>query len=141
MKVRNRELSGLLQGLKALDGLTDGSGRITTYFKHTSSFRMDLARNIRKVQAALDDYSQVRQRMVLSSHLTFEPNQVQGYVKPTMDESVKAQMEIMAFDAEEVKFEVPLKQIKHADLNLDKNDVPPSVLGLLMPIIEDEPQK
>jgi hypothetical protein len=125
----------LSQGLAALDGYDrtiegpDGERTVREFYKFEPLVGLAVARNANSLEPVARAYQDARNRLI-------RKHAGGGFkVDPGTQEAVAfAEDDRKILAAEET---VALVPIREADLKLDVNPIPPSVLGLLLPLLDD----
>jgi hypothetical protein len=132
LKLNLPEMHGLREALATLDGfervVRDGDrDRVVTQYYALGAARLDIARNMNKLKAALEAIDQAR--VALVRECKGGPGDLrQG--DPGWPRFV-AEFEAMANREEEIEF-IP---VKRDDLKLDQNEIPVTTLAALEAII------
>lgn len=131
IKVKNSQLNPILNALKNLDGkpVPVKSGEqvaiVNEPYQFSAKTRWNIVRNIKAVEGHVDDLEKTRIALVKS--FAKDGSEVS---KEDMPEFQKEFGELIAQECE-----VGVLMLKEEDLNLDKNDIPGSVLAHLLPLI------
>lgn len=122
----------VLAGLNSLDGkqeLTkDGTAIVTPYQFGSAKLRLAIQQNV----ARLNDLQQGVQKVQQEIFREVAGNATE--IKPNTAEFVRYQK--MILDAQQEPCNIELQRINAADLKLDKNEIPGSVLGALDKILD-----
>lgn len=139
MKIKTSQLQQVFESHVALDGsdrLGEKAGAqgtdkvIRVPYKFAGSVRLTIARNMRALKEAFEDYDKARAALVRQhapdGKEEIEPN------TPEMKAFAEAHKNL--WDSE---LDLPgVKEITEADLDLDKNTIPPTVLAGLFPVFQ-----
>lgn len=139
MKLQNKIIQTVFEAHAALDGsdrVAEKAGGVDTDkvirvpYKFGGAARLTIARNLRLLKDAFEDYDKARQGLVkqyaAEGKETVEPN------TPEMEAFLKAHAELWKAEVEVVG----LKPLTEVDLDLDKNTIPPTVLASLYPVFQ-----
>lgn len=133
LKITVEQAWTIFNGLKALDGyqdkLKDGE-RVTSInvsYKFGPGLRWAVAKNEIALQAVVETYQKAAraQHAELDSTRSLDPNSDAG--KSLAEADAKLASEITTVD---------LVRLKQAEFNLDKNEIPPSVLAAISAIVD-----
>lgn len=122
----------ILSGLNALDGkqemTKDGTAITTAYQFGSAKLRLAIQQNVARLNDLQQGLQKVQQEMF---------REVAGdatEIKPNTPEFIRYQK--MVLDAQQQPCNIELQRISAADLKLDKNEIPGSVLGALDKILD-----
>jgi len=132
----------LLQGLMELDGYLDGADKRVPY-KFNGATRMAIARMRRQLRALQEDYSEARNAALVeitngsgelkSLNGPFESREERDHTRAAIFEFARRDRELL-----NAPVDLDLASITVAQLALDDNPIPPSVLDVLGPILQEE---
>lgn len=128
MKLKVKTVVRTLNGLRALDGPSPGT------YKFAPAFVWKTAKNIIALEAVEAVFNKARQQLI---------KEVTGgvQIKPEELEGKREQIKLIADRVEELmeqEEEVVITKIAFDDLKLDANNIPPTVLADLGPILQME---
>jgi len=134
----------MLGGLAELDGYFNGAGDRRTPYKLDADTRLKIARARRVLRQVQDDYVEARNAalMELTDGLGELPSPAGPFENLAARATVRAQhLAFAARDREllgaELNGAADIGRVTVAALKLDENPIPPSVLDLLGPFVED----
>lgn len=119
------KLQDILGGLTGLDGAT-GDREKSTY-KFSPSFRMRNARNLQTVKTALQLIDAERRKIQLA--MPFKDDK--GF------ERAEREKQAEMVELNETPHELALETFTEAELQLEKNPLPVSVIGCLIPLLAE----
>lgn len=135
LKLTVEQALNISSALMALDGQersikeNDKDRVIKTPYQFSGSTRLIIARDMAVLNEVAKTYNDARIALV---------NQfaIDGKIEPNSDNEKKFTIEMKKIIATEQ--DINLTKIKAADLNLDSNQIPGTVLALLNPILDDK---
>jgi hypothetical protein len=140
MKVRTA--IEILTGLAELDGYLNGSGDRRTPYKFDGPTRLTIARARRQLRQAQEDYVEARNAALveLTDGIGELPPMTGPFESAAERGTIRAKhMAFAVKDRELLNAELTLElgAIGVAELKLEDNPIPPSVLDMLGPMLED----
>lgn len=130
----NEQAYELLDGLKTLDGhqviIRDGAKESAVMQPYTfgGGLLLVIAGDIAKLHAVTATFEAAKRALVMQA------SKGTGQIAPGSPEWASSKEQLANMLAE--KQPIELRHIKAAELNLEKNPIPPSVLALLEPILD-----
>lgn len=138
MKLKFSQAADLLAALAALDGydriIKDaGNERIARELYKLGPLRLPIAKNIRVLREALEDFQRARNGLVM------EASGGKGELDPKADPAGAAQLGLAVQTLLDTEQELALEPLPEAEL-LAAGPVPPSVLASLIVLLPPPPQ-
>lgn len=99
--------------LQALDGMRDEKGRLVAPYRFPSTFRLEITRRLQRIQKSFLVFDEVRQKL--------------NEAEPDENKRAK-EMEILLMSDSGVVS----KKWNETDLNLEENQIPVSILAVLL---------
>lgn len=131
MKMKISEASALLSALSALDGyervIKEGGNEKSVRDSYKlGPARLTIARNIRALREVVEDFQRAQNALII------EESGGTGSVDPKTNPEGAARVAVEIQKMVETEHAIALLPISEADLKLDVNPIPPSVLASLI---------
>jgi hypothetical protein len=131
MKIKNARVEGLVNGLRALDGLNPGTPAFKPYKFATSQVSYAIARNLRRCKEVAEVLEETRVRTIKELLPTPEATELSG---PQFTEFTERMRAVLRMETE-----IDLWPLKWSELsNHGVNDIPASVVEQLLDVLCEE---
>ncbi len=127
MKLTNRIIANLYAALHDLDGLQKPDGTIEVRYVFGAKVLYSIARSINHLKGAVEAFDKAK-RTIIAQHSGGKAG-----VSPSDVAFMQCQTDVEVLLDQEV--EVELHRVKLDDLNLDKNQLRPTTLAAMEPLI------
>jgi hypothetical protein len=129
MKIKNARIEGLVNGLRALDGLNPGTPAFKPYKFATGKVSYAIARNLRKCREVAEVLEETRVRTIKELLPTPETTELSG---KEFNEFTDRMREVLRIETE-----IDLWPLKWSELsNNGANEIPASVIEQLLDVLE-----
>jgi hypothetical protein len=132
MKIKNARIEGLVNGLRALDGVNSGTPQFKPYRFPNSKVSYAIARNLRKTKEAAEVLEETRVRTIKELLPTPESTELGGR---ELNEFTDRMREVLRMETE-----LDLWLLKWSELsNNGANEIPATVIEQLFDVIQFDP--
>jgi hypothetical protein len=133
MLIKNKDIPNIVKALSLMASLgnTQQDGKAKAFsFKNPGKVRYDLARTFKRVQAAEEDLTAFQQS--LFAQILAEQNADAAVPATQLNPEHVGKFNAAAAQQMEAEVEIDIRPVAIADLDLDNNDIPFSVIGVLL---------